>query len=110
MNVAAVAVIVNTWLVDQHRFIDGRDRFEWLIFDFDQIHRIESDVFIDRSNRSNGIADESHFIDAECVLILTDGQDAVRNRKVFSRDNSKNAGQRQRFGNVDTLNQRVRQV
>src|SRR5688500_20161860 len=44
------------------------------------------------------------------MFVLADWQNAVRNRQIFSRDNSKNAGQCQRFRDVDILDQRVRQV
>ena len=85
VNVAAVAVFVNARLVDQHRFFDRRDRVQRFILDFDQIHRIEGDVFIDRRNGRDRIADEAHFVDAERVFVLADRQDAVRNRQDLCR-------------------------
>ena len=103
VDVAAVAVFVNARLVDHHRFFDRRDGVERFVFDFDQVHRIEGDVFINRRDRGDRIADEANLVDAERVFVLADGQNAVGNRQVFAGDNCEHAGQRQRFGNVDVL-------
>ena len=67
------------------------------IFDFDQIHRVEGDVFIDRRDRGDRIADEADLVDAERVFVLADGKNAVRNWQVFAGDDCDDAGQRQRF-------------
>ena len=110
VNVAAVAVFVNARLVDQNRFFDRGDRVERFVLDFDQIHRVEGDVFIDRRDGRHRIADEAHLVDAERVFILADRKNAVGDRQVFAGDDRKHAGQRQRFRNVDALDQRVRQM
>ena len=85
VDVAAVAVFVNPRLVNHHAFFNRRDGLQRLVFDLDQIHRVERDVFVDGCDRGDRIADEAHLVDTERVLVLTDGQNAVRNRQDLCR-------------------------
>ena len=77
MNVAPVTIFMNARLINHQTFFDRRDRLQGLVFDFDQIHCIERDVFIDSCNRRDGIADEAHFVDAQRVFVLTDRKNAI---------------------------------
>ena len=63
VDVAAVAVFVNARLLDQQRFINGRDRGQALIFDFDEIHRVEGRVFIDSGHGRDRVANETDLVD-----------------------------------------------
>ena len=87
---------MNTRLVDQYRFIDRRDRVERFVFDFNQVHRIERDVFVNCSNRRDGSPMNRTF-SMPVHARPAHGQDAVRNRKVFSGNYSEYAGQGERF-------------
>src|SRR4030095_8267004 len=110
VDVAAVTVVVDARLIDQYRFFDRRDCVERFVLNLDQIHGIEGDVFIDSCHGRDGIADETYFVDAKSVFVLTNREDAIWNRQILTRDNSKNAGQCERFGNVDVLDQGVWQM
>ena len=79
------------------RLFDVGDGLKPFVLDLDQVHRVERRVFVDRGDGRDGVADEAHFVYAERVLVLADGQNAVRNRQVPARDDGDYAGQRERF-------------
>ena len=71
------------------------------VLDLDQIHRVESDVFVDGRNRGDRIADEANLVYTERVLVLANRQNAVRNWQIFAGDNCDDPGKRQSFRQVN---------
>ena len=110
VNVTAIPVLVNARLINHHSFFNRRDCLERLVLDFNQIHRVKSDIFIDCCDRGDRIADEAHLVDAERMFILADRKNAVGNRQVFTGDNGQDTWQGQRFRYIDIFNQRMRQM
>src|SRR5258705_1355191 len=103
VHVARIAVVVNPGFIDKHGFFNCRDRVERFIFNLDQIHRIESDIFIDGRHSRDRVANETNLLNTECMFILTDRQNAVRNWQIPSSDNCDYPGQCRRSGCVDAF-------
>ena len=93
MNIADIAVLVNARLFNQHRFFNRGDGVQGFVLNFDQVHCVEGDVFINRSNRGYRITDEANLVDAECVFVLANRKDAIRNRHVFASNNGEYPGE-----------------
>ena len=110
LNVTAVAVLVNARLINHHSFFNRRDCLERLVHDFNQIHRVKSDVLIDCCDCRDRIADEAHLVEAECMSILANRKNAVGNRQVFTGDNGQDTWQGQRFRYIDIFNEGMRQM
>ncbi len=110
VHVRAVAVVVHARIVDHDGLFDARDRLKSFVLDFDQVHRLERRVFVYGRDGGHGVAYEANLADAERVLVLTDRQDAVRDRQIFAGDDGVNAGQGERLRRVDLFNERVRLV
>ncbi len=77
VDIPDVAVGVNSRLFDHHRLFDRRNGVEWLVFNFDQVHCIESDVLINRCDRSYRITNEANLVDTKSVFVLANRKDAV---------------------------------
>src|SRR5215213_2981309 len=84
--VAAVAVVVYARLRDFDGLFDRSDGRERLVLDFDQVHRLESHVLIHRGDGRDGVAYEANLVQTERVLVLRDGEYAVRDGQVFACD------------------------
>src|SRR6185436_5171394 len=97
MHISTIAIFVNAWLLDHETFFDRSDGLQRPILDFNQIHGVEGDVFINGGDGGNGITNETYLVDAERMLVLTDRQNAVGNRKIFAGNNRDYTWQRQRF-------------
>jgi hypothetical protein len=97
-------------LGDGHTLFYVRDGLQALVFNFDEVHSVESRVFVQGCDRRHGVAYEANAVYAERVLVLADGQNAVRDRQIFACDNGMNAGKRRRFRHVNVFNDGVRLV
>src|SRR4030095_8657526 len=84
MNIAAIAVLMDTRQIGGQSVFDRGYGFKPLILDLNQVHRIERRVFVDSGDCGNRIADETNFIDAQSVFVLAHRKNAVRYRKVLS--------------------------
>ena len=92
----------------EHGLFDARDALQLLVHDLDEVHRVEGRVLVNGRDRRDGVADEAHALDAQRVLVLTDGEDAVGDGQVLARDDGVDAGERERLRRVDALDARVR--
>ncbi len=108
VNVAFLAVIVDAWFGSGEGFFGIGDGWQNLVFDIDQVQRLEGRQFFARNYCRNGIADVPHMIDAECLLVLTDGENAVLDGQVFSREDQIHSGMRDSTRCVDFLDACVR--
>src|SRR5947209_11297781 len=99
--VAVVAVSVYARLVGLDGLLDARDGRKLLVLDLDEVHRVEGRVLVQGGDRGDGVADEANLVGAERVLVLADGEDAVRYRQILSGDDGENAGQGRRFRGVN---------
>jgi hypothetical protein len=82
VDVPGVAVVVDPWRVMLKAVVGTAERPQRLVVDGDQIQRLEGGQFVARYHGRDRVANESDAVDGERVLVLADGQDAVRNRKV----------------------------
>ena len=71
------------------------------VFDVDEIQRFEGGEFVAGDDRGHGIADEPDVIDAERVLVLADGKDAVFDGDVFAGEDEMHARVGEGPGGVD---------
>src|SRR2546429_3195659 len=97
MNVSSVAIFVNARLVNEDGFFNRGNSIQRFILDLDEVHCVEGSIFVNCRHRGYRIANESYFVDAECMFILADGKNTVRNRQVFASDNCEHSWRAQRL-------------
>src|SRR6266704_4298735 len=110
VDIAAVSVFMNTRLIDHDTFFNRRNCLQRLVLNLDQIHRVKRDVLVNRRHCSYRIANEADLIYTKGVLVLADGENAVRNRKVFSGDDRYDSKTPEGFREVNVLYMRMRQM
>jgi hypothetical protein len=91
VDIPGVAVVVDAGRVVRKAVVRTAERPQRLVVDGDQIQRLEGGQFVARNHGRDRVADESHAVDGERVLVLADRQDAVRNRKVGAGENEMDA-------------------
>ena len=96
VDVPGVAVVVDAGRVVPKAIVRTAERPQRLVVDGDQIQRLEGGQFVARNHGRDRVADESHAVDGERVLVLADRQDAVRNRKVGAGEHEMDARVRPR--------------
>src|SRR5207248_2544559 len=69
-----------------------------------------SSVLVNGGDRGDGVADEANLVGAERVLVLADGEDAVRDGQVFAGDDGMDAGEGRRLRGVNGFDERVWEV
>src|SRR6202790_325270 len=101
VDVAFFAVIVNAWLGRGESFFRIGDGGEEVVFDVDEIEGFEGGEFFASDYGGYGIADVTNVIDAEGLLVLTDGEDAVFDGDIFAGEDQIDAGMGLGAGDVD---------
>jgi hypothetical protein len=48
-----------------------------IVFNFDHVHCVEGNIFVDRRNSRYGVANEANFVNAERVFILADWKNSI---------------------------------
>ena len=87
VNVPLFAVFVNARRRCCQSFFgigDGRQDF---IVDVDQVERFEGRQLLARDDRSDGISNVPHTIDAKSLFVLADGKNSVLDGNVLARKN-----------------------
>ena len=82
VDVAGVAVLVNARLGVGEAVLRIGERAQRLVFDVDEVERLERRQLVARDDGGDRIADEADAIDRERVLVLADREDAVRDGEV----------------------------
>ena len=108
VHVPVIAVVVNARLGVCQAVGRRRKRTQWFVLHVDQLHRLLRRQLIARDHRRNRVADKADFVAAERVLVVTDGQDAVRDGEVGAGENQMHAVNGGGFRSVDARNERVR--
>jgi hypothetical protein len=80
-----------------------------LVLDLDQVDGFSSRHLVACDDRSDWIADEPNALDSQGMLILADGENAVRDGEVGAGQNQSNTRKSGRSGRVDSPDSRVRQ-
>src|SRR2546430_745619 len=85
VNVSLFAVLVDARFWSRQSFFgigDGRQDF---IVDVDQVERFEGRQLLARDDRSDGISNVPHVVDAKSLFVLADGKNSVLDRNIFPR-------------------------
>ena len=87
-----VAVVVNPRFGECKALFRISECPQRLVLDFDELNRLPRGRFVHGNHRRDGVSDESDLVTTECMLVMTDGKDAVRNRESVASQNQVNAG------------------
>ena len=107
VNVAGVAVVVNARFGVGEAFFRIGKRAERLVFHVDIVEGLERRQLVARDHGGDRIADEPDAIHRERVLVLADGEDAVRDGEVPPGQNQQHARTRERTRRVDPNDARM---
>ena len=110
VKVAGVAVVVDPRSGIGHGVLDRGDRTERLVLDHDRVERVEGGVLVHGRDGGDRVADETHRVGRERVLVLGDRQDAEGDRQIAARRRGDDAGPLQRFRHVHAQEARVRKL
>ena len=81
VDIPVLAVVVNARLGMREAVRRRGVGTQRLVLDVDEARGVFGGQFVPRDDGGHGIPNEPHLVAAECVLVVTDGQDAVRDRK-----------------------------
>jgi hypothetical protein len=107
VNVAGVAVLANARFGVGEAVLRIGERAERLVFHVDIVEGFERRQFVARDDGSDRITDETDAIHRERVLVLADGENAVRDGEVPPGQNQQHARTRKRTRCVDSRDARV---
>ena len=107
-DVRAPRLLVDLDVLALERLLDGEDRLERLVVDVDQRQRLVRGVLVERGDGGDGLADVAHLVDRERRLVLRRRHDPHLLGHVRAGDDRDHAGMRQRAGDVEALDARVR--
>ena len=93
VHVPPRALAVQKGPVLGQRLLQGHDLVERLVAHVDQIEGLLRDRGVARGHRCHWLADVPNSLDGQGVLVLADGEDAVRDREVSAGDDRLHAGQ-----------------
>ncbi len=108
MDIAFVGIVVNLRFRRSERLVDARNSRQHFILDLDGQRRGIGNIFGYCRNCRHRVADETHGIDGERVLVFRNRQDAERTGHFFANQSSDNARHRERSRKVDVLDACVR--
>ncbi len=91
VDVVSVAVEMDARVLGVEGVLDRGDGIELGVLDDDRAARPLRGLLVDRGDGRNGIADEADLVEAERVLVLADGQDAIGDRQVAPHQNGRDA-------------------
>ena len=101
-------VVVNEIGLSLHRFFGIEVSGKQFVLYLDKFQRFFGNGFRNRNHTRDVVSDVAHFVERERVLIMTDGKNSIRIRRVFANYDSHDSIQLFGTSSIDMFYARVR--